>query len=60
LDFTPSFVVTNPPYGIRMGRSEALKPLYEGFLRSLLELGSKLTLVVISGTPRKFKSFLKP
>jgi len=53
LDFSPRYVVTNPPYGIRM-RKGRMEPFYRGFLESLKEVAEGSTLTLITALRKKF------
>jgi 23S rRNA G2445 N2-methylase RlmL len=43
------FIITNPPYGERMGEKEEVKELYEKFGKSLKDNFSGFTVAVVSG-----------
>ena len=53
LSFTPRYIVTNPPYGIRMRRGR-MDRFYARFLRSLREVAEGSTLTLITAAKRGF------
>ena len=53
IDFEPDYVVTNPPYGLRMRRGE-LRTFYGRFLESLREVAEGSVLTLITAARRKF------
>ncbi|MBC7114639.1 MAG: tRNA (guanine6-N2)-methyltransferase [Archaeoglobi archaeon] len=59
IDFTPEFVVVNPPYGIRSSRKGAIKELYESFLLSLERISDDTTLVLITAAEKEFRESLE-
>jgi len=48
LDFMPEVVITNPPYGLRIGSKKIIERLYDGFLNSLRNNMEKGIIVVIT------------
>jgi len=58
VDFSPDFVVANPPYGIRMRRRSLLN-FYRRWLRSLREVAEGCTLLVITAASRRFAEALR-
>ncbi len=57
--FTQTFdkVITNPPYGLRIGKKKAILELYYNFLKSVKKvLHSKSKIVVITSEYEEFKS----
>lgn len=59
IDFSPKFVVVNPPYGIRSSRKGAIKELYEKFMYSLEKISDYTTLVLITAAEREFRETLE-
>ena len=53
IGFTPRFVITNPPYGIRM-RKPHLRTFYRNFLKSLVDIASGGTLLLITAATKRF------
>lgn len=45
------FIVTNPPYGERLGEGDALRPLYQYFGQRLRELFNDWDVAVLTGDP---------
>jgi putative N6-adenine-specific DNA methylase len=48
----PGWVVTNPPYGVRVGETSALRDLYDGFGNWLRAAVPGWTLAMVEADPR--------
>ena len=58
LPFTPSFIVTNPPYGLRIANPRAVYELYAGFAESARIAGVE-EIVLITTKWKKMRGFLE-
>jgi len=59
LDFSPEFMVVNPPYGIRSSRKGAIRDLYQGFMKSAERISEGTVLVVITAAEKELKEALE-